>query len=339
MRITRTTLLKAAKTFVAQRTAKDRHIICVYLTGSLIDDLPLLGGTADIDLVIVHDDAPPAPREIVRLTPNVHIDLAHHSQSIYKEPKQLRLDPWVGSYLIKDPIVLHGGSQHWFEFVQASVFSQFNNPENVYKRAMPLIESARQTWLNHQLDPQEANVEHVWGYLKALEDAANALVLLGGPPLTERRFLLSYPERAEALGHPEMASAFTNLVLPDMNVLSELPVWIESWKKDLTENADAVGFPMELHPHRLNYYTNAVEALSSDFPSAAAWILLRTWTRFALHFNDNPKKLANWQQAFSQAQLYGDAFQTRLDELDQYLDMTEEIIEGWAAKNGVETLI
>ncbi len=337
MRITRDTLLKAAKTYVMQHTMRDRHVICVYLTGSLIDDLPLLGGTADIDLVFVHDDTPAAPREIVRLTPTVHLDLAHHDQAIYKEPKKLRLDPWIGSYLIKDPIVLHG-TQHWFEYVQAIVASQFSHPENVYQRAFTLAQKARQTWLDYQLDPQEADIQHIWAYLKALEEASNALVILNDPPLTERRFMLDFPEKAAALGQPEMAANLINLFIPNQDKLQNMADWIKQWTQDLTNHEDRTDFPVELHPHRLTYYTSAVEALSVDHPAAAMWTLLRTWTRYALYFKDSPEKTEHWFSVFKDSLFLGENFQQRLDELDQYLDKTEEIIESWGKTNGIRFL-
>ncbi len=335
MRITRDTLLKAAKTYVIQRTNRDRHIICVYLTGSLIDDLPLLGGTADIDLVFVHDDQTPPPREIVRLTPTVHLDLAHHDQSIYKEPRSLRLDPWVGSSLIKDPVVLHG-TQHWFEYIQASVFSQFSQPENVYNRALPMVERARQTWLNDQLDPQEPNIDHIWAYLKALEEASNALIVLDSPPLTERRFMLNFHERTREIGHPELEPALVNLFIPSETVMNELTQWVELWKNDLKTLENETEYPVELHPHRLNYYTNAVDALVVDHPAAALWILLRTWTRFALYYKEDSKRMQNWENFFTQGHYLGEGYQERLDGLDQYLDKIEEIIETWAKQNGIE---
>src|SRR5665648_30966 len=189
MRISRDTLLKAAKTFVQQRTYRDRDIVCVYLSGSLIDDLPLLGGTADIDLFLIHDKPPAQPREVIQLTPDIHLDLAHLDQSIYNQPRELRLNPWVGSYLIKDPIVLHA-TQHWFEFTQATVFSHFNQPENVIGRAIPFAEAARQTWLDFQLDPREPDINNIRNYLQALEQSSNAVSILNGAPITERRFLL-----------------------------------------------------------------------------------------------------------------------------------------------------
>lgn len=336
MRVTRDLLLKAARTAVQQRTMRDKHIVCAYLTGSLIDDLPLLGGTADIDLIFVHDSEPPQPREIVRLTPDVHLDLAHHDQSLYNQPRELRLNPWVGSYLVTDPIVLHG-TQHWFEFVQATVFSKFYQPENVIGRAQPLVEKARQTWLDFQLDPQEPDADRIWLYLQALENAANALAVLNGPPLTERRFLLQFPERVASLGKPEMAPAFIELLgarLPDKNTLQE---WQIHWQDALTRCGSLSSCPINLLPLRHPYYIRAVEALAQDEPAAALWIILRTWTQSILCSPLPKSVLENWQDSLSQIGLMGAAFQDRLNDLDRYLDHVEEIIEEWAETNGLDS--
>ena len=67
MRITRETLLKIARDTAAQRARASRDILCIYLTGSLTTDQPLLGGVTDIDLIIVHGSEPPVEREVLRL--------------------------------------------------------------------------------------------------------------------------------------------------------------------------------------------------------------------------------------------------------------------------------
>ena len=64
MRITRETLIKAARDNAKQRSQSDRRLVCIYLTGSLLEDEPLLGGTTDIDLVVVHDSEPSVNREM-----------------------------------------------------------------------------------------------------------------------------------------------------------------------------------------------------------------------------------------------------------------------------------
>ncbi len=335
MRVTRDLLLKAARTAVQQRTMRDKRIVCAYLTGSLIDDLPLLGGTADIDLIFVHDSPPPQPREIVRLTPDVHLDLAHHDQRLYNQPRELRLNPWVGSYLVKDPIVLHG-TQHWFEFVQATVFSKFYQPESVIGRAQPLAEKARQTWLDFQLDPREPDVDRIWLYLQALENAANAVSVLNGPPLTERRFLLQFPQRMEELGYPGLATRLVDLLgaaLPDGSALQQ---WQADWQEAMVHAGSLADCPINLHPIRHPYYFRAVEALAHDEPAAALWIMLRTWTQAVLSSPKMESSLNGWQQAFALLGLMGNDFQTRLNDLDRFLDQVEEIIEKWAVSNGLD---
>ena len=335
MRITRDILLKAARTVVQQRTLRDKHILCVYLTGSVIDDLPLLGGTADIDLIFVHDQPPPQPREIIRLTPDVHLDLAHHDQSIYNQPRELRIDPWIGSFLLKDPIVLHG-TQHWFEYIQATVNASFYQPETVLLRALPLVEKARQTWLDFQLDPKDPNPERIWAYLQALEQSANALAVLEGAPLTERRFLLQFPERVAELGYPGMSAGLTDLIAPQKPSSEIMESWIVDWKATLTEIGQNENCPLHLSPIRHGYYTRAVEALAVDETAASLWILLHTWTRAIINCPTDPESLEKWNTCMTELGIYGDHFQNCMNNFDQFLDRVEEIIEKWADQNGIE---
>lgn len=335
MRITRDILLKAARTVAQQRTLRDKHILCVYLTGSVIDDLALLGGTADIDLIFVHDTPPPQPREIIRLTPDVHLDLAHHDQSLYNQPRELRIDPWIGSYLLKDPIVLYG-TQHWFEFIQATVMASFYRPETVLLRSLPLVEKARQTWLDFQLAPQEPDSDQIWSYLQAVEQAANSLAILEGPPLTERRFLLHFPERVSELGYPGMAAGLVDLVSPRKPSVESFERWISDWKSALQAIGTLDECPLHLSPIRHGYYTRAVEALYNDEPAAALWILLHTWTRAILHLQSDEESMENWKNCLTELEIYGEHFEHRMNNFDQFLDQVEEIIEKWADKNGID---
>ena len=335
MRITRDTLIKAAKTAVQQRTYRDRHIVCVYLSGSLIDDLPLLGGTADIDLFFIHDIPPDQPREVVRLTPDIHLDIAHHDQSIYNNPRALRLEPWVGSYLIKDPIVLYA-TQHWFEFTQATVFSHFSQPENVLARAQPLAEAARQTWLDFQLSPGEPDIAGIRRYLLALEQASNALSILTGPPITERRFLLLFPDRVSELGYPQVADELESLLYLQIPSEKQLLDWQKQWQNDLKRIGNLPACPVSLNPIRHPYYTRAAEALVSDHPAAALWIMLRTWTQSILCLNETEENQSAWQACLTDLGLWGTSFENQLLKLDNYLDHVEEILEKWSIDNGIE---
>ncbi len=90
-------LVKLPEKYARRRSA---ILACIYLTGSLLSGSPLLGGTTDIDLVFVHTSTPAFPREeVVRLSDEVHLDIAHFSQTIFHQPRHLRVDPWVGAHL------------------------------------------------------------------------------------------------------------------------------------------------------------------------------------------------------------------------------------------------
>ncbi|TLN01150.1 hypothetical protein FDZ74_16000, partial [bacterium] len=222
MRITRETLLKIARDTAAQRARTARDILCIYLTGSLTTEQPLLGGVTDIDLIIVHSSEPAVEREVLRLTDEVSLDIAHYSQRIYQRPRTLRTDPWIGSFLAADPLHLYDVA-HWFEFTQASAAAQFFEPENIIARARPLAESARQGWL--ALEGAAETTQSLFAYLKVLQAAGNAVACLSGSPLTERRFMLNLPERAVAIGRPGLADGLADLFTPQEPLNAEQ--WIE----------------------------------------------------------------------------------------------------------------
>ncbi len=60
MRVTRESLIRIAKETAQERAYNDRDIIAAYLTGSLVSKEidPLLGGAADIDIILVHTSEP-----------------------------------------------------------------------------------------------------------------------------------------------------------------------------------------------------------------------------------------------------------------------------------------
>ena len=70
MRVTRESLLRIAKETVQERAYNDPEMIAAYLTGSLLNVDPMLGGTADIDIVFVYKNKPQQSREFVKLTPD-----------------------------------------------------------------------------------------------------------------------------------------------------------------------------------------------------------------------------------------------------------------------------
>ncbi|HMD89737.1 MAG TPA: hypothetical protein VKF38_11295 [Anaerolineaceae bacterium] len=334
MRITRETLTKAARDFAKQRSQSDRRLVCIYLTGSLLEEEPLLGGTTDIDLVVVHDDEPPINREIVRLTDEVHIDVAHRSAADYRQPRHLRLDPWLGAFLCQNPIVLYD-TQHWFEFTQAGVCAQFYQPDYVLQRARPLAESARQKWMElHNAEYNPGPIK-LLAYLKALENAANSIACLNGVPLTERRFMVNFPDRAQAIQRPGLSAGLLDLFLNQPISDEDWLAWLKNWKIALKTASQMENCPPRIHPCRELYYERAIETLKTDNLGSAMWILLRTWTLALLCLANNESSNQAWQKACQKLALDETQFEPRIVALDAYLDSVEEALDVWSAQMGI----
>ncbi len=351
MRVNRESLLRIAKETAIQRARADRAIIAVYLTGSLLSEDPFLGGAADIDLVFVHENEPAFRSEIIPLTGEVHLDITHRSRRVYDRPRRLRTDPWLGPEMW-NPLLLHD-SRHFFEFVQAGVRDRFHEPANVLHRARSNANHARQIWggLQSSPDPSPTGLLH---YLEAVNHAANAIAVLNGPPLAERRFLLQFPACAAAAGRPGLTAGLLGLLGAPQTDATSLSAFLSPWQAAFTEACSSPealppvfgssaqpggsdrGVESHLHPARLGYYALAIEfLLNSGEPLTILWPLLHTWTLSAVVLPpDSPQRHA-WRSAFNQIGLLGDGFSACLNSLDQYLDSIEELLESMAAENGL----
>jgi hypothetical protein len=334
MRITKEALLKAARESAEKSSRRNRDLVCIYLTGSLLSETPLLGGTTDIDLIYVHTTQPAVAREIVRLTDEVHLDIQHLSQTVFHQPRRLRLDPWIGSYLVEGPLALFD-SGHWFEFTQASAGAQFYNPEYVIQRARSLASLARERWMDLSAEEWSADPELTGRYLDCLENAANSLALLNGAPLTERRFMLQFPERMVQLERPELSAALLPLFNGNNIEEHQLKNWFAPWSEALHSAAALSDVPVRLHGDRHAYFERAVETLSGDHPAAALWLMLRTWTEAAACLPAGDTARAAWESAFSELELNGAALEQRCHQLDAYLDRVEETLDEYSQQNGI----
>ena len=332
MRITHDMLLKVANDAVARRVRESRALMAAYLCGSLLGEEYLLGGTADVDLVFIYTDQPPAAREVQRLTDEVHLDIAHHYHRDYSQTRRLRVHPWLGPALnackaLYDP-------QHLLDFTQASVRGQFDRPDHAIERVRQLLEHARQIWFSYQAGlaaPAPADIE---AYLRAVEHAANAVASLSGPPLTDRRLLSAFPARAAAVGRPGLYQGLLGLLgapnLPPGGLVEWLPLWQEAYL-----SIPAATVPVRLSPLRLPYYRSALDAhLASPHPEAALWPMLRTWTLAAGLCSPDSRASQGWAWAFTQLGLAGAGFMDRMAALDAYLDLVDETLEDWARRNG-----
>jgi hypothetical protein len=336
MRLTRDTLIKIARDTAEQRARVSRRIICIYMTGSVMEESPLLGGTTDIDLVVIHDSDPIQPREIVRLTDEIHLDFAHYSQSIFHQPRHLRSDPWLGPFIYGKPMVLYE-TGHWFDFIQAASGAQFFQPDYVLQRAGALSQAARQSWLRLAAGDSRSHPARVYAYFEALENAGNALVSLTGEgkPLAERRFLLQLPQRLQALHQPDLLPGLTSLVVADPSKLEGVwSGWLAGWKAAILAAGAQADVHPRLNPARQLYYERAINAMWEENPDAAAWLLLRTWSLAADYLPADSMERQAWAAALDVLELDQDRFDARLAKLDRYLDRVEEVLDTWGSSNG-----
>jgi hypothetical protein len=331
MRITRETLLRIAKETAQKRAMSDRGLVAAYLTGSLLTPDPFLGGAADVDLVLVHEEPPKARREIVPLTPDVHLDIIHAAHSEYANPKELRVHPTLGPELY-NPMWLYE-SKHFLEFVQAAVRTKFHDPANVLERSRRNAQEARRLWLEMQTN-LPAGPEGMQQYLQAVAHAANAVAVLTGSPLAERRFLLQFPARAEAALKPGLAAGLTGLLGASNAEAAALSACLPEWEKAFVDAAGRPRVHASIAAPRLAYYKLAFESmLAGETPQAVVWPLLHTWT-LAAQVLPLPKQ-SKWTAFCDLLGLAGDAFAERLEGLDHFLDTIEEMLEGMASSQGL----
>jgi len=333
MRITAETLHKIALDTVASRARTDHTLLAVYLQGSLLGEAPLLGNTADIDLFLVHTEEVPLQRELVRLTDEVHLDISHHDHRQYRQPRSLRLHPWLGPAVYGCKILYD--PQHFMDFTQASVRAQFYRPDNVIARCNQQAEHARQIWMDLSSAVEEAGLAEARNYLRALDHAVNAIACISGAPLSERRYLLEFPGRAAAIGHPGLAAGLLGLLGGPAAEVERLRGWLADWQAAyLALAADAP--PPHLHPCRLLYYQRGISVLlESEHPQSCLWPLWHTWTHIMAALPADSAHRNTWQSAGERLGMLGEAYASRVEALDVYLDQIEEILEQWGRENGV----
>ena len=338
MRVTRESLIRIAKETAQERAFNDPDIIAAYLTGSLVSSEtdPILGGTADIDIIFVHASEPKHKREFATLTPDFHLDISHRAKAEFKRPRELRLDPWLG-WEMYDPMLLYE-REKFFEFIQAGLRAgfEFNAPAPALQRSRLLLSHGRAIWRDLLTVEEPLTPHDLAQYLKSIYHVVNAVAELSGPPLQERRLMLEFPPRAETAQRPGMNDALLGL-LGALNLDSNLiHAWLDHWKPAFESAMESLHVDPRIHPARFNYYEKAIRAmLESETPRAALWPLLQTWTLAVEALSD--QSLGPWRSACEQLGLTSDRFEERVNGLDQYLDEVEVLLDELATQYGLET--
>jgi hypothetical protein len=345
MRVSRESLIRLAKENALERAFNNRDVVAAYLTGSLLSDAdPMLGGTTDIDLVLVHGTQPGARREIVKLSPDFHLDIRHRAKSDFKSPRELRTDPLLG-YEMYDPMLLYE-REKFVEFVQAGLRAgfEFHAPSLTLGRCRKLLAEARKGWIDlMDISEEKAGSLQVKQFLRALGQAGNTIAEITGGPLAERRFLHDFPGRAEAAGYPTFIATQFNLAGANKVDANTLSGWLPDWKAAFLAAAENPKVDQSVHADRLNYYSKGIEALlTSEIPLSGLWPLINTWT-LAVNALDNPSTglgqahAGPWRRAVEQLGLLGTGFEKRVSQFDLYLDEIEAQLDGIAVANGLAT--
>jgi hypothetical protein len=337
MRVTRESLIKIAKQTAQERASNDKDIVAVYVTGALAAEMePMLGGTADIDMVFVHASEPVQGREIARLTPDFHIDIAHRAKAEFKSPREMRGDPWLGWEMFAPTLVYE--REKFFDFVQAALRAgfEFEGPAMTLQRCRTLLSHGRQIWMDLTDVRDKAGPTEVAKYLKSLFHAGNTVAELSGPPVYERRFLLEFPARANATERPGMAAGMKGLLGLGRGFRPEsMRDWLADWEEAFLAASSIPGVDPRIHAGRLNYYKKGVEGLlESETPEAALWPLVHTWTLAAKALPDERNRA--WKGACETLGLVGERFSEHVEGLDQYLDEVEILLDELATANGLE---
>ena len=328
MEFTPELLRQYAETLVEKRTREDYSVLAVYLTGSILTEQdPFLGGTTDIDLVFVHVGDPEKNREFLPINEDVHYDFLHHPQRKYLDRISLRVDPLMGP-ILSEAVVLYD-PQHFIDLTQASVRGLYYQRENVVLRAQTLSKTARSKWFEFQPPPKTLGPSEILAYLGILNSAANAIALLVGELLTERRFLINLEQLSKKIGKPGFYPGFLGMLGAPQTDIDLLKGWTKDWEKDYKVISKNQAVPV-LNPIRFNYYYKGFEhILGGDQPVNILWALLRTWTLMAGSFQENDKGFQNWKDAMRHLKLLDDGFAERLLALDALLDQIENVIHHW----------
>ena len=329
MRINQEMLIKIAKDHVAQRERKEKDLIAVYLTGSVTEGEPLLGGTTDIDMVFVHKEEPSVKREVIRVTYEISLDIEHHHQSYYTYHRRLRKNPWFGHHLCKHQNILLD-KDHWLEFLHASVSSGFDKPENVYARAEQFSVKAREQWFDLD-DPQEVP----WGewialYFQSVGTAANAIACLEGPVLTIRRFISEFSRRVELMDQLALIGELSRLLGNQEFDQEKFEKWRPVWESALEKANQQADCPANIKKVRKAYFLQSVDVLAENNAlHAVLWPMLETWQQAVSVLEKDQEALKNWFEFLRELNFEQDQKERLLKDLDHFIDQGEHILEDY----------
>jgi hypothetical protein len=156
--------------------------------------------------------------------------------------------------------------------------------------------------------------------------AANSVALLNGGPLSERRLLLQFPARAEAVEKPELAGSLLEMLGSRDADVEALKACLIHWEKDFVEAVSRPKVDARIAAPRLAYYRQAcLSMLESESPQTILWPLIYTWALSARALPSSRQE--TWESTCTGLGLIGPGFDEKMDMLDKFLDIIEEMLE------------
>jgi hypothetical protein len=325
--VSREKLIDLARNETKMRS-EEGDVISAYIIGSVASGNPVLGGTADIDLVIIHRKEPEIDHEIHPFSNDFHLDISHHSSDLYDRPTDLRIDPWLGPTMC-EPLFLYD-PHHFFERAQAGVRGQFHRADHVYKRARAFLQRARDFRANLGADGKWIST-----YLQSLLEGANAVATLSGFPAAGRRLVLVLESRIEKVEQKGFFDRFLQLHGADRISEEQLKTWIAQW--DQTATVNLVQDDQKSVARHQYYYSGLEALLSQGRPEIILWNVLDRWGEAINNLylaGSEGQHRENWESALGILGLHEPRQNSRADELEIYLDDIEEFLEIWADQHG-----
>lgn len=330
MKYTKEYLLEAAQSFIKKKIARDPAISAVLLIGSLRNKEHFIEKPIDVDLLVLRDDQGEVDNELVRISDEHHLDVHYDDTVAYENPKILRSDSLRG-WALWDATVLYQ-REHFFEFTQSTVRSQFDEPRNIIDRMRYFTKRAREIWLANSSKPEKIDMET---YLSLVSDAGNALACIDHEPLSIRSFLSDLLTVTADLEIEDINVRFISCLSPDLSkdlIQDNVELWEELFNESAKYPADTV-----ITPLRLPYFKSAIiHQLKSAQPILALWPFLFTLSKMPIKFSENEeliKKHAELKNVFGFAP---DGMKAKFEELDLLLEDIEGIIEQLLVDYAVE---
>lgn len=333
MKVSKERLLKITETFLSKRLKTDRGIVCVYLIGSMLTEDPFINGTTDVDLVVVHNQPVMDRREILSITEAVTLDLHHIEQSYYSPPRKIRKDPWIGSSLCFDPILLYGKG-HWFEFAQASVEAGFFSPEYVIYRSRLFSNEARTLLTDLGNIIHHGSSAYTAAYLKILENSCNAIASLYKMPLTDRTMMKQFKTSADALEHPELTADLFELILGQNDPSPFFDYFFNSWQYYLEYLGSSEYASEKMRTNRIQYYTAPVSYYWNEHLTSALWIMAKTWSSVAQSLQLDGNEY--YESLCSILEIGPQFYSQRRQQMEAFVDKVEELQTEWEISQGLD---